>query len=57
MDRLITEVIKILKDHFRDDRIVIPMYKTLDYILEREEVITWKGLRKFDFDLYASVER
>ena len=57
MVRMFGDIIKILKENYRDDRVIIPMYKTIDYILERSEVITWPGLRKFDFDLYACVER
>ena len=57
MGFLFTEIIGILKEHYRDDRIIVPMYKTIDYILERSEVISWEGLRKFDLDLYSCVER
>ena len=29
-------VIKLMKNHFRDERIIVPLYKTLDFILERQ---------------------
>jgi len=33
------------------------LYKTLDYILEREEVIGWKGIHNYDLDMFAAIER
>lgn len=33
------------------------MFKTLDFILEREEVIGWPGIRNYDFELFAGIER
>jgi hypothetical protein len=50
-------VIKLLKNYFRDDRIIIPLYKTLDFILEKEEVNTWEGLRKYDTELFYLIEK
>lgn len=36
IEQLLVEAISILEKHFRDERVVVPMYKTLDYVLERE---------------------
>lgn len=44
IEQLLIEAIAILEKHFRDERVVVPMYKTLDYVLEREEIASWKGL-------------
>jgi len=35
------EVLELMKKHFKEERVIVPLYKTLDYILEREEVLTW----------------
>lgn len=36
LDNLIENSIIILEKHFRDERVVIPMYNTLDFLLENE---------------------
>ncbi len=51
------DVIKLLKNYFRDDRIIIPLYKTLDFILEKEEVNSWEGVRKYDTELFYLIEK
>jgi hypothetical protein len=33
MGRLLHEIIMILKEQWKEDRVIIPLYKTLDYIL------------------------
>jgi hypothetical protein len=33
-----------MKEAYRDERVIVPLFKTLDFILEREEVIGWKGI-------------
>lgn len=57
LEQFFNDVIKLLKNYFRDDRIIIPLYKTLDFILEKEEIITWEGLRKYDTELFYSIEK
>jgi hypothetical protein len=41
-----------MKNYFRDERIIVPLYKTLDFILERQEVIQWKGIKTFDTQMF-----
>lgn len=36
LDQFFNDVVKLLKNYFRDDRIIIPLYKTLDFVLEKE---------------------
>lgn len=48
LDQFFNDTIKLLKNYFRDDRIIIPLYKTLDFVLEKEEIISWEGLKKYD---------
>lgn len=33
--------IRILNEFEKDERIVIPMFKTLDFIFEKSEIIEW----------------
>ena len=35
----------------------MPLYKTLDYLLEREEVNKWEGFRKYDTQIYYLIEK
>ncbi len=46
-----------MKECYRDERVIVPLYKTLDFILERGEVIQWKGIHDYDLDLFAAIER
>lgn len=57
LEQFFNDVIKLLKNYFRDDRIIIPLYKTLDFVLEKEEVNTWEGLRKYDTELFYLIEK
>lgn len=44
-----------MKECYKDERIIVPLYKTLDYILERPEVLAWEGIHKYDLDLLAAI--
>ena len=57
MHRLLKEILKLMKECYRDDRIIVPLYKTLDYILERNQVIEWDGIREYDLDIFAAIDR
>lgn len=46
-----------MKAHFKEERIIVPLYKTLDFLLEREELLKWEGLRKYDTALYYQIEK
>lgn len=35
MDQLMSEVLRLMKESYRDERIIVPLFKTLDFILER----------------------
>ena len=51
------QVLQLMKNYYKQERVIIPLFKTLDYILEREEVIQWEGLRQFDTLLYYAIEK
>jgi hypothetical protein len=55
LDQFLIDVVKLMKNYFRDDRIIVPLYKTLDFVLEMEEVITWEGIKKYDTELFYLV--
>ena len=38
---LLETVLDLMKAHFKDERIIVPLYKTLDFLLEREELLRW----------------
>lgn len=57
IEQLLVESIIILEKHYRDDRIVVPLYKTLDYVLEREEIASWEGLPKLSERLWAILSK
>ena len=50
-------MIDLMKAHYKDERIIVPLYKTLDFLLEREELIGWEGLRKYDTQIYYLIEK
>lgn len=33
MNKIFVDIMKLMKTHYKDERIIIPLYKTLDYIL------------------------
>ena len=45
MHRLLREILQLMKECYRDERVIVPLYKTLDFILERNEVTEWEGIR------------
>lgn len=46
-----------MKECFKDERVIVPLYKTLDFILERPEVMSWPGIHNYDLDLFSAIER
>ena len=46
-----------MKQHYKDERIIVPLFKTLDFILERTEVIEWGGIKLYDAELLALIEK
>jgi hypothetical protein len=46
-----------MKQHYKEERIIVPLYKTLDFMLEREEVAQWEGIRKYDTQLFYLIEK
>lgn len=47
----------LMKDHYKEERIIVPLYKTLDFLLERQDFLGWSGLRKYDTALYYQIEK
>lgn len=54
---LVEQILGIMKAHFKEERVIVPLYKTLDFLLEREELAKWEGLTKFDTQLYYQIEK
>jgi len=57
MKGLLETVIDLMKAYYKQERIIVPLYKTLDYLLEREELIQWEGLKKYDTHIYYQIEK
>lgn len=38
---LLETIIDLMKAHYKEERIIVPLYKTLDFLLEREELLGW----------------
>jgi hypothetical protein len=41
---LLKNAIDIIEEHSKDERVIVPMFKTLDFLLEKQEIISWKGI-------------
>lgn len=49
---------KLIKENSNEERLIVPLYKTLDYLFESEEFARWKnGLMGFSNDLLAIVSQ
>jgi hypothetical protein len=46
-----------MKAYYKQERIIVPLFKTLDFLLEREELIQWEGLKKYDTQIYYQIEK
>jgi len=46
LKRLFNEAIQLLKEHPNDERVIIPLFKTLERLFEREEVLSQKDVLK-----------
>ena len=57
MANLMDQIVALLKNHYKDERIIVPLYKTIDFLFDREEVIKWKGIKKYDTQLYYLIEK
>ena len=57
MANLMDQIVALLKNHYKDERIIVPLYKTIDFLFEREELIKWKGIKKYDTQLYYLIEK
>ena len=57
MANLMDQIVALLKNHYKDERIIVPLYKTIDFLFDREELIKWKGIKKYDTQLYYLIEK
>lgn len=57
LDSLLQEVIRMMQLNYKDERVIVPLYKTLDFLLEREELRRWEGIHKYDTQLYYLIEK
>jgi len=48
---------QLMKLHYKDERVIVPLYKTVDFLLEREELRKWKGIHRYDTQLYYLIEK
>ncbi len=54
---LMEQVLALLREHCKEERIIVPLFKTLDFLLEREDLAAWPGLRRYDTALYYQIEK
>lgn len=54
---LLEQILALLREHCKEERIIVPLFKTLDFLLEREELAKWPGLRRYDTALYYQIEK
>jgi hypothetical protein len=33
---LLDQIMVLMKDHYKEERVIVPLYKTLDFLLERQ---------------------
>jgi hypothetical protein len=57
MEKLVREVIELMKSSYRDERVMVPLLKTVDFILEREEVMGWRGMSGYDEELFGVIRK
>lgn len=55
-DQLLTQLfdnsIKLLKDYAKDERIITPLFKTLDFIFEKQEIQCWGKSKIYARQIY-----
>lgn len=58
MDCLSKSFLRLIKEHSNDERLIIPLFKTLDYLFESDEFARWKkGIAFFSNDLLAIISQ
>ena len=58
MNDLTRNILRLTKENTTDERIIVPLYKTLDFLLECEEFTRWKtGTPIFSSDLFAIISQ
>ena len=56
MQEICASFLRLIKENNTDERLIIPLYKTLDYLFESEEFIKWKaGIPTFSHDLFTFI--
>lgn len=49
---------RLIKENSSEERLIVPLYKTLDYLFESEEFARWKnGLMGFSNDLLTIISK
>lgn len=48
-------VIRILEEHAKEERIITPMFKTLDFMFEKSEILSWVKETSFGEKIFAII--
>lgn len=58
MQEIFQYFLKIIKENSQDERIIVPLYKTLDYLYDSEELKKWKqGIGAFSDELFVFISQ
>ena len=56
MDDLCKNFLRLIKEYNHEERLIIPLYKTLDFLYESEEFKKWEtGMQLFSQDLFILI--
>ena len=48
-------IIRVLEEHQKEERIVTPMFKTLDFMFEKSEILSWVKETSFGEKIFAII--
>ena len=58
MNDLSKNLLRLAKENTNDERIIVPLYKTLDFLIECDEFNRWKtGIPLFSSELFAIISQ
>ena len=52
LDHLMDQILLLLTTHQKDDRLIIPLFKTISVILEKDEFQQWDKIEHYTTLLY-----
>lgn len=58
MNDLSKNLLRLAKENTNDERIIVPLYKTLDFLIESDEFNRWKaGIPLFSSELFVLISQ